>query len=265
MGLPEILASDEFETRTTGRMRLIVRLDGVEDIVQALTTAENCTRVPRTERGALSSFPWTAGRQGMVRVCHRGGIIACLLTDKYLLVNRPGREFATHWQVEQRGLPVPRILGAVWKRRGPWVGGAVATELLAGPDLLAWLHAHASEESRLESIRMLQQVGRLVCDMHQRGVWHADLQVKNVVVAEGHPHLIDLDRAVVGPVPGRIQRGRNLLRFRRSLQKNGLPEDFFMDFLAGYGDPAGTEIPAWLDKIYQFRGNFSDRMRNKRT
>ena len=265
MGLPQILASDEFETRTTGRMRLIVRREGGDAIAWALTTAENCTPIQRVERGALRSFSWTAGRRGMVRVCHRGGIIARVLTDRYLLVNRPSREFSAHWRVEQRGLPVPRILGVLWERRGPWVSGALATELLPGPDLLAWLQAHSPGESRPECSRMMREVGRLVCDMHQHGVWHADLQVKNVVVAEGLPHLIDLDRAVVGAAPGRIQRGRNLLRFRRSLQKNGLPEAHYLDFLAGYGDPAGTGIPAWLDRAYAFRGTFSDRLRDKRT
>ncbi len=265
MGLPKILASDEFETRTTGRMRLIVRRDGGDDIAQALTTAENCTPVQRAERGALRSFPWMADRRGLVRVCHRGGFIACLVKDRYLLVNRPGREFAAHRQVEQRGLPVPRVLGVLWERHGPWVNGALATELLPGPDLLAWLLAHSSEEPLPECDRMMQDVGRLVRDMHEHGVWHADLQVRNVVVAGGLPHLIDLDHAVVGAVPGRIQRGRNLLRFRRSLQKNGLPESCFSAFLAGYGDPAGAGIPAWLDKAYQFRGIFSERLRGKKT
>jgi hypothetical protein len=66
-------------------------------------------------------------------------------------------------------------------------------------------------------------------------------------------------------VPGRVQCSRNLLRFRRSLQKNGLSEACFGAFLAGYGDLSGAEIPAWLDKAYQLRGKCSERMRGKKT
>ncbi len=264
MGLPEILASDEFETRTVGRMRLIVRCEGADGIAQALTTAENCTAVERAERGALRRFAWSAEREGLVRVCHRGGCIARLLGSHYLLVNRPGSEFDAHWRVEQRGVPVPRVLGVLWERRGLWVSGALATELLAGPDLLAWLEVHASEECRPERTRMMESVGAVVRDMHRRGVWHADLQVKNIVVAAGLPHLIDLDRAVVGPVPGRVRCSRNLLRFRRSLQKNGLPDACFAAFLAGYGDFGGAGIPARLDMLYRLKGCFSDRMRGKK-
>ncbi len=265
MGLPEILASGDFETRTTGRIGLIVRCEGAAGIAQALTTAENCTPVERAERGALRRFAWTPERDGMVRVCHRGGIITCLLTDAYLVVNRPVREFKAHWQVERRGLPVPQVLGVMWARRGPWVSGALATELLPGPDLLEWLQGNASGEFRLERTQMLRSVGALVREMHGRGVWHADLQVKNIVISDGLPHLIDLDRAVIGPVPGRVQCSRNLLRFRRSLQKNGLSADCFEAFLAGYGDLDGAGIPIWLDKAYRFRGNFSESMRGKKT
>jgi 3-deoxy-D-manno-octulosonic acid kinase len=265
MGLPDILASDIFESRTTGRMRFIVRREGADGIAQALGTAENCTVMPRAERGALRSFAWRPDRQGLVRVCHRGGAVACLLGEKYLLWNRPGQEFAAHWLVEQRGLPVPRVLGILWERRGPWVSGALATELLPGPDLLAWLRAHDGGECSSERTRMLQSVGGLVRDMHQRGVWHADLQVKNIVIADGLPHLIDLDRAVVGRVPGRVQCCRNLLRFRRSLQKNAVPEACYSAFMDGYGGLSGVSVPVWLDMAYRLRGKFSESMRGKRT
>jgi tRNA A-37 threonylcarbamoyl transferase component Bud32 len=265
MGLSEILASDEFEMRSTGRMRLIVRREGADSIARALTTAENCTPVQRMERGALRSFAWTSGREGLVRVCHRGGCVARLVRDNYLFVNRPGREFEAHWRVERLGLPVPRILGVLWERHGPWVSGALATEHLPGPDLLAWLHGHGSGESDPKRAEMMENVGAMVREMHRRGVWHADLQIKNIVIANGVPHVIDLDRAVVGAVPGRIQCSRNLLRFRRSLQKNAMPTGCFGLFLSGYGHSGGFAIPIWLDLAYQLRGWFSESMQGRKT
>ncbi len=264
MELPEILASDEFETRDLGRMRLVVRRDGADAIAQALTTAENCTTIQRGERGALRSFPWTHDRDGLVRVCHRGGLVSHLLGSHYLFINRPGLEFVAHWWTEQLGLPVPRLLGVLWERRGPLVSGALATELLKGSDLLGWLQAHVSSESNGERTCMMRSVGLLVRDMHWRGVWHADLQVKNIVVAQGLPHLIDLDRADIGAMPSVIECSRNLLRFRRSLEKNGLPRDCFEDFMAGYGDLGGTGIPEWLDRLYQLKGSLSTGIRGRK-
>ena len=264
MGLPEILVSEEFEARASGRMRLLVRCVGADAIAQALTTGENCTPLQRDERGALLRFPWAEGRDGLVRICHRGGFVARLLGDRYLFVNRPGREFMAHWWAEHRGVAVPRLLGVRWERHGPWFRGALATEWLPGPDLLAWLRGHETEEHRSERARMMQEVGVLVRDMHWRGVWHADLQVKNVVIADGHPRLIDLDRAAIGGMPGVVQCSRNLLRFRRSLEKNNLPDVCFLRFAAGYGSAGGAGIPAWLDKIYQWKGKLSPSGRGKK-
>ena len=58
--------------------------------------------------------------------------------------------------------------------------------------------------------------------MHGAGVWHADLHVRNVVVADGDVVLLDFDRArIMEPVPQAMREG-NLLRFDRSLLKLGL-------------------------------------------
>jgi len=264
MDLAEIPVSDEFEARTMGRKRLIVRSDGADSIAQALATGENCSPVARSERGALRKFFWIGNREGLVRVCHRGGLLGPLLGGKYLIVNRPGREFRCHFFAEQRGVRVPHLLGVCWERKGPWITGAIATELLPGTDLLAWLRQHDSLEDRPRRAGMMQSVGELVRDMHWRGVWHADLQVKNIIVFEDSLWLIDLDRAVIGQLPSVVQCGRNLLRFRRSLQKNGLPEVCYERFAAGYGAVNGEAIPAWLDKLYLLKGRFSPSTRRNK-
>jgi tRNA A-37 threonylcarbamoyl transferase component Bud32 len=77
--------------------------------------------------------------------------------------------------------------------------------------------------------------------MHAAGVWHADLHVKNVLLADGAVVIIDFDRArVLGPVP-EPERVGNLLRFDRSvvkLERSGVhvPLRDRLRFFHGYRD-----------------------------
>ncbi|HRZ84421.1 MAG TPA: hypothetical protein P5069_18360, partial [Candidatus Hydrogenedentes bacterium] len=65
------------------------------------------------------------------------------------------------------------------------------------------------------------------------------------------PMLIDFDGARVGAPPGNVNRARNLLRFRRSLERRGLELGLFDAFREGYGPAV---IPGWLDLAYRLRG-----------
>jgi tRNA A-37 threonylcarbamoyl transferase component Bud32 len=94
--------------------------------------------------------------------------------------------------------------------------------------------------------------------MHRSGVWHADLQAKNLLVVNDSPYVIDLDQSRVGSPVGTMQRNRNLLRFRRSLEKSGFPGEYFELFMAGYGGEHAVFIPVWLEKAYRLRGLFSN-------
>ncbi len=99
---------------------------------------------------------------------------------------------------------------------------------------------------------------------HAGGGWHADLNATNVLVPEtGDARLVDLDKARFchQPVQG-AAAVRNLLRMRRSLQKLGQPGDAWQVLLAGYG---GSEVPAWLERLYAARGHASDALAGRRT
>ena len=55
---------------------------------------------------------------------------------------------------------------------------------------------------------------------HRAGVWHADLNAHNILVAESQLYLIDFDRGERRP-PDETWRIANLQRLRRSLVKLG--------------------------------------------
>ena len=141
-------------------------------------------------------------------------------------------------------------LGVAWQRTGGFLRGALATEAVDAPDLLAFLRTpeNGDPAGRSETLR---RCGAVVRQMHDAGIWHADLQVKNLLVSPEGPMLIDFDGARVGAPPGVVNRARNLLRFRRSLERRGLKPELFTAFLEGYGPAV---IPGWLDLAYRLRG-----------
>lgn len=172
-----------------------------------------------------------------------------LTRDAYLLCNRPRSELLVHIEAYRLGLRVPLPLGAAWDRRGPWYRGRIATLELNAGDLLRYLQ----ENERCDAV--LEQCGSLICEMHDKGILHADLQVRNILIAEEGPYLIDFDNARVLERVSPRQRNANLLRLRRSFQKNGLEKEAFEALCRGYGVRG---FPAIADVLYRAKGSISD-------
>jgi 3-deoxy-D-manno-octulosonic acid kinase len=128
--------------------------------------------------------------------------------------------------------------------------GAIASREVEGQDLYHYL---SSDPPGAESV--LERVGELIRRMHDLGVYHADLQVRNVLVADSGLYLIDFDNACLRDELSARQRARNLFRFRRSLHKNGFPARYFEALLRGYGP---VSLPGWLDALYRLKGLGSD-------
>jgi len=81
--------------------------------------------------------------------------------------------------------------------------------------------------------------------MHRFGVWHADLNVYNILYdAKGKVWLIDFDRGRMGKLtPG--QRTENLARLLRSLKKLSLARqsEYWQALLEGYhADPLKSDF-----------------------
>ncbi len=198
-----------------GPYRAWVRAEWQETLVSALWHGTGCAPDARCGRGPLQRLDYPGG-SALIRPYRRGGAIRHVVSRWYFLDNRPKRELALLVRARAADLPVPEPLGAAWRWRGPWLSGALATKELPGEDLL-----HVLQNDPRLPRNLLMRVGRLFCRMHDAGLLHADLQTKNVLVAEGMPHLLDLDRARwLSRVTPR-QRRRNLARFRRSLRKLG--------------------------------------------
>ena len=244
-------ASSNFIDMKQGNVHALLHKDKSDTIAAALFDGEKCSPLNAAGRGVMMQFPWQEGRTGVLRVCRRGGLLGHFLKEGFLLSNRPLMEFTVHRAVLMRGVPAPVLLGVRWERRGLFYYGALATELLPGCDLNAWLKTNLNNAIQTEAI--LMDCGECIRQMHDRGVYHADLQLKNIFVADAGIFLLDFDRAQAHDNISLIARARNLLRLRRSFEKLDYPSDLWKCLLDGYGD---VTFPFWLNMAYRVKAWF---------
>ena len=198
-----------------------------------------------TGRGS-AWFLDSGARHWVLRHYRRGGFIEYVSADRYLWAGESRvRAFAEYCLLAcliERGLPVPRPIGARYRRAGLLYCCDLITERVEGAVALsAELTARALSDAAWRSI------GATIARLHQVGVDHADLNAHNILIdRRGAISVVDFDR-------GRMRvagawRLRNLRRLRRSLEKvtRDLPPgrfrpDAWASLLAGYGASAADE------------------------
>jgi 3-deoxy-D-manno-octulosonic acid kinase len=154
----------------------------------------------------------------------RGGKAALISHDRYLFTgyrrSRPLVEFRMLEVLADAGLPVPAPLAALCQRHGLFYTGWLMTRRIENAVPLAdRLAGEAGGRDRW------MRIGACIRKFHDRGVVHADLNARNILVGPGEEiSLIDFDR-------GRLSSGNrrafesNLKRLRRSLEKLWPPAD----------------------------------------
>ncbi len=246
----------DYITFTNGEWEGRALVSFASAIEEALVHPAVCTPMHSDGRGHLLQFEYGDGA-GLIRPYLRGGVVRYFSKDRYYGENRPLAELEVHCRAQAMGLAVPLVLGVVWRRTGAWYSGSIATEDLACPNLHQWLPG----KSEADEVAMMKACGALIRAMHDGGIWHADLQIKNVLVHEGVPKLIDFDGAQWQEVPwSKGQCMRNLLRFRRSLEKNGHDDVLFDALCVGYGAEAGVVMRG----VYGLKGRISDWMQGRK-
>ena len=116
------------------------------------------------------------------------------------------------------GLPVPRPVAALCEFHGVTSTGAILTARILSAQTLADVLPGNNDNLELDD-GFWGRVGKCIRQFHDAGVWHADLNARNILLdAELEVYLIDFDRARF--TPGKAVQGRgNLNRLKRSLVK----------------------------------------------
>lgn len=159
----------------------------------------------------LDGQPW------VLRHNRRGGLLARINHDRFLWSGakraRSLEELRLLAVLHEKGLPVPAPVAARAEPRGLIYRGDVITERITGAMPLG-------DRLLREPIPATawQTLGGVLARFHRVGLWHADLNARNVLVdAADDFHLIDLDKARLRSI-GRWRQA-NLARLGRSLEK----------------------------------------------
>jgi hypothetical protein len=230
-------------------------------------------------RGPIVAVPGLLldGSRVLVRRARRGGLIGRLVPDVFCGRCRPFCELAAADKAHERGVLTAEVVAAVRTTVfGPFYRGAVYTKELTGTSDLQSYLASATERADAASLQRrreaLREVGRVVRVAHDAGLYHGDLQLRNLLVRHDEratAFLIDLDKARwFRPLP-RTLRIMNLLRLRRSAAKavrSGvrITRTDMLRFLNGYTDAGsgGTLRTYWrapfLKGIYRMKWALSD-------
>ena len=152
----------------------------------------------------------------------RGGWAAKISRQAYLFStvsrSRPFREFKLLAMLSEQGLPVPAPIAALCEFHGFVSTGTIIMSRIAHAQTLAdVLRLSAGEPAHDAGV--WASVGKCIRRFHDAGVWHADLNARNILLSdESNVFLIDFDRARF--TPGKAVNGEgNLKRLKRSLTK----------------------------------------------
>jgi 3-deoxy-D-manno-octulosonic acid kinase len=220
-------------------------------------------RAPVRGRGAAPSVAVRPALDMVLRRYRHGGLLGRATGSLYLGPGRALAELRVAARAEALDAPVPHVVCLVlWPVLGPLWSALIGTREERGArHLLELARELESDSARAELAR---ETGRAVKRLHDAGVEHRDLQLRNVLAvqpAPGAPRrivVIDLDRAVYharGSVPARL-RAANLGRLFRSALKNGLwdrrvGEREVAAFLEGYTGEDRTlrdALRGWLPR-----------------
>lgn len=188
---------------------------------------------PQRGRGAAPTVALSDGTRMVLRRYQHGGLLAALTGPLFLGPQRPLQELRVTARAEDSGAPVPHVLCLVlWPIAGPFWSAMIGTrEEQRADDLLRAIQTRVERGEERGLVALARKVGSAIRKLHDAGVEHRDLQLRNILVAPtpAAPHesrivVVDLDRAVFHPL-GLVpvgRRARNLGRLARSAFKAGL-------------------------------------------
>lgn len=153
----------------------------------------------------------------VLRHYYRGGLVGKILHDQFWLQpvaqSRAMQEYQLLSWMRSQGLAVPRPVAASYQRSGLIYRANLLIELIPdSKDLAAIL------QQRVITASEWQAVGAAIAQMHQLGVYHSDLNCRNIMLdAAGKVWLIDFDKCNRRS-PGEWTE-QNLARLLRSFNK----------------------------------------------
>lgn len=170
------------------------------------------------------SIPIPGGMKMVLRKYSHGGLLRAFNRDLFLLGARSFKELSLTEGIRASGIPTVQPIGAIhqiifWPLYRAYL---LSLEIPQGKNLIQYFQEKGSSPSRqnlLHKRKTIQAAALLLRQFHQKGFYHRDLQLKNLLVAGDQVFIIDFDRSYRKEVLSVSQRIKNILRLNRSVEK----------------------------------------------
>ena len=192
------------------------------------------------------SIPMKDGKRVVFRSYSHGGLFRAFTRNLYFLGSRSFQELALTEEIRVRGIPTTQPVGAIHRFLffRFYKAYFLSLEIPHALNLIQFFQKigpHPSPQDLILKRQMIRSAGLLLRQFHQSGIFHGDLQLKNILVSGDHPLLIDFDRSYRRPVLSAGERAKNLFRLNRSAEKwrlLGLPvtRTDFCRFFSAYAE-----------------------------
>jgi tRNA A-37 threonylcarbamoyl transferase component Bud32 len=200
---------------------------------------------PAKTKGPMGETTTLTGRSPLrfiepdmvVRTLMHGGVFRHITAKRFLSPNRTIRELKVSAYLAAHGLRTPEILAVRLIKAGLFYSIDVVSKFIPdSKDLLVHF-----EKGHTDSLELIKKSGSLIRQIHDLGVYHTDLHIKNLLMENsGNLWVLDLDKAYQFALLPEFMKQMNLKRFMRSIikwQTKGrihLPDKWASSFLDGY-------------------------------
>ena len=162
----------------------------------------------------------------IVREYWHGGIVAKMFKNFFWDGMRPVRELSVCEAASRGGVKTTEIIAIIKSNIfGLFYKFRLVTREITGSIDLIELLLHSAENPLLEQKReIINKLAKAVNDMHNVGIYHADLHLKNILVKSDpgggvHVYIIDLDKSRQYEKISLQSKMKNIMRLDRSVVK----------------------------------------------
>lgn len=215
--------------------RLVVRQERAADIDFSICGSDpgDVRECDFHGRAAIRAKKLPDGETALIRSYRHGGFFRALTGEWFFTwPPRPFRELTITEELRRRGLRTVEVYAAcVSRASGPFYRGWLVTRQLRGAEDL-WSALRSGFVGKVGLDVALRAVAESVRAMHREGVYHDDLNLKNILLrAEDNgvvSYIIDFDKAklFLGHLPPELSR-KNLDRLLRSARKLDPEQEYF--------------------------------------
>lgn len=179
-------------------------------------------------RGDYLSIPvvGNGNERLIIKNCKHGGFLGKLFGSVFYKKNRSLHEIYINEIASQKGVPSAEVVAIINKKLWGifYRTDFISKEISGAIDVAQFLKGSSLKKILACKKSIIFVLARLIRDMHDAGIYHADLHLKNILLKEEsnrkfHAYIIDLDKSVVSQKLSIEQKMKNLLRLNRSLEK----------------------------------------------